>query len=106
MVHSSKPCWNTFRVQKKGRHRIDIAFRDRIPEVADHEDIPYVRFVVEKTWRWRPPVGLGHPHATTHDIAYDGMPIPKGAHIHLDGYALRHDPSRHPEPDPLHAGAI
>ncbi|KAK4609167.1 Cytochrome P450 monooxygenase [Fulvia fulva] len=86
-------------VQEKARHEVDKVVGDRIPEFADYESIPYVRCLVKETWRWRPPVGLGHPHVTTDDIVYDGMRIPKGSHIHLNGYALQHDPARHPQPD-------
>ena len=44
-------------------------------------------------------MGLGHPHVTTEEIHYNGMRIPKGSHIHLNGYAIHHDPNRHPDPD-------
>lgn len=55
--------------------------------------------MVKETWRWRPPVGLGHPHVTVEDIHYNGMRIPQGSHIHLNGYAIQHDPQHHPDPD-------
>lgn len=49
--------------------------------------------------QWRPPVALGHPHLTTRDIAFDNMVIPKGAYLHLNAWAIQHDPARHENPD-------
>ncbi|KAF2163075.1 hypothetical protein M409DRAFT_26521 [Zasmidium cellare ATCC 36951] len=86
-------------VQVKARQEIEKIVDDRIPEFADYDRIPYVRCLVKETWRWRPPVGLGHPHVTTADIQYNGMRIPKGSHLHLNGYAIHQDPNRHPDPD-------
>ncbi|KAK4495443.1 hypothetical protein PRZ48_013774 [Zasmidium cellare] len=86
-------------VQAKARQEIENVVGDRIPDFADYERIPYVRCLVKETWRWRPPVGLGHPHVTTEEIHYNDMRIPQGSHVHLNGYAIQHDPSRHPDPD-------
>lgn len=89
-------------VQVKAREEIDKIVGNRIPDFSDYERIPYVRCLVKETWRWRPPVGLGHPHITTADIVYNGMRIPKGSRICLNGWAIQHDPARHHDPDHFH----
>jgi len=86
-------------VQRKAQGILDEALGSRLPTWEDYERIPYIRCLVKETWRWRPPVGLGHPHVTTDDIQYNGMRIPKGSRIHLNGWAIQHDPARHDDPD-------
>ncbi|RGP60202.1 hypothetical protein FSPOR_10791 [Fusarium sporotrichioides] len=55
--------------------------------------------IMKESWRWRPPVALGHPHMTTRDVVYEGHRIPKGARIHLNAWAIHRDPKRYPEPE-------
>ncbi|KAK4545116.1 hypothetical protein LTR36_003667 [Oleoguttula mirabilis] len=86
-------------IQSKAQGILDEALGDRLPTWDDYERIPYIRCLVKETWRWRPPVGLGHPHVTTDDIVYNNMRIPKGSRVHLNGWALGHDPARHKDPD-------
>ncbi|KAL3475771.1 cytochrome P450 [Aspergillus californicus] len=86
-------------VQQKARAEIEAVVGDRLPEFADLERIPYIRCVMKEVWRWRPPVSLGHPHVTTKDIVYNGKQIPKGARLHLNAWAISHDPKRHEDPD-------
>ncbi|KAK5116576.1 hypothetical protein LTR85_009201 [Meristemomyces frigidus] len=86
-------------VQSKAQTIVDEVVGDRLPTWEGYQRIPYVRCLVKETWRWRPPVGLGHPHVTTDDIVYNGMRIPKGSRVHLNGWALQHDPLRHKDAD-------
>ncbi|KAL2794585.1 cytochrome P450 [Aspergillus keveii] len=86
-------------VQRKARAEIEAVVGNRLPEFADLEHIPYIRCVMKELWRWRPPVSLGHPHVTTKDIVYNGQRIPKGARLHLNAWAISHDPKRHEDPD-------
>ncbi|KAK5081205.1 hypothetical protein LTR05_007999 [Lithohypha guttulata] len=86
-------------VQTKARRLITQMIGDRIPTYEDIDRIPYVRCLMKETWRWRPPVALGHPHITTRDLIYNEMRIPAGSQIHLNAYAVQHDPTRHPNPD-------
>ncbi|GAB1201341.1 hypothetical protein APSETT444_010732 [Aspergillus pseudonomiae] len=86
-------------VQQKARAQIEAVVGDRLPEFADLERIPYIRCIMKELWRWRPPVSLGHPHVTTKDIIYKGQKIPKGARLHLNAWAISHDPKRHEDPD-------
>jgi cytochrome P450 len=86
-------------IQRKAQAAIDAVVGDDIPSWSDYDRIPYVRCLVKETWRWRPPVGLGHPHVTTADIEYRGYRIPAGSRIHLNGWAIQHDAARHGKPD-------
>ncbi|KAL2847078.1 cytochrome P450 [Aspergillus pseudodeflectus] len=86
-------------VQRKARTEIEAVVGNRLPEFADLERIPYIRCVMKELWRWRPPVSLGHPHVTAKDIVYNGQRIPKGARLHLNAWAISHDPKRHEDPD-------
>ncbi|KAB8261640.1 cytochrome P450 [Aspergillus pseudonomiae] len=86
-------------VQQKARAQIEAVVGDRLPDFADLERIPYIRCIMKELWRWRPPVSLGHPHVTTKDIIYKGQQIPKGARLHLNAWAISHDPKRHEDPD-------
>lgn len=85
-------------VQTKARRLITEVVGDRIPTFDDIERIPYVRCLMKETWRWRPPVALGHPHITTKELLYNGVRIPAGSQIHLNAYAVQHDPARHQNP--------
>ncbi|RAO74354.1 uncharacterized protein BHQ10_010366 [Talaromyces amestolkiae] len=86
-------------VQRKARAEIEAVVGDRLPEFADLEGIPYVRCVMKEVWRWRPPVSLGHPHFTTKDIVYNGQCIPRGSRLHVNAWAIAHDPNRHDDPE-------
>ncbi|KAH8783605.1 cytochrome P450 [Hyaloscypha finlandica] len=83
----------------KAQKEIDFIVGNRIPTWDDLKDIPIVRCLMKEVWRWRPPVALGHPHTTTRDLEYEGLRIPKGARLHLNGWAIQHDPDRHYDPD-------
>ncbi|USP80423.1 cytochrome P450 [Curvularia clavata] len=88
-------------VQETLRKHIEagVGVDDRLPVFDDLEKIPYVRYVMKEIWRWRPPVSLGHPHTTTKELLYGGYRIPKGARLHLNAWAIGHDPSRHLDPE-------
>lgn len=93
MVQS--PNWLT-----KTQEEIDRECGDRLPTMADMENLPVLRAVVKEVLRWRPPVptGLlqdstisgydfsnsfaGIPHSSTKDYVYQGYFIPAGSTIH------------------------
>ncbi|KAF4960734.1 hypothetical protein FGADI_750 [Fusarium gaditjirri] len=72
---------------------------NRVPVFEGLERVPYIRQVMKDSWRWRPPVALGHPHTTTRDIIYKDYRTSKGARIHLNTWAIHRDPKRYPDPD-------
>ncbi|KAJ9660016.1 hypothetical protein H2201_007121 [Coniosporium apollinis] len=86
-------------VQVKARREIEAYMGDRSPVFADLEQVPCVRCLMKEVWRWRPPVALDHPHTTTRELVYDGYRIPKGSRLHINAWAIGHDPQRHQDPD-------
>ncbi|OAL52704.1 cytochrome P450 [Pyrenochaeta sp. DS3sAY3a] len=88
-------------VQEKACKEIEavVGTADRLPKYDDLEKIPYVRCLMKEVWRWRPPVALGHPHTTTKELTYGGVRLPRGSRIHLNAWAIGHDPKRHQDPE-------
>ncbi|KAF4489934.1 Cytochrome P450 monooxygenase patI [Colletotrichum fructicola Nara gc5] len=72
---------------------------ERIPVYDDLKSIPYLRMMMKELWRWRPPVALGHPHITARDLQVGEYCLPKGARLHINAYAISHDPARHEDPE-------
>lgn len=88
-------------VQNKALAEIEavVGAADRLPVCEDLESISYIRYMMKELWRWRPPVALGHPHIITKELVYNGMRLPFGSRIHLNAYAIGHDPNRHTDPE-------
>jgi len=69
-------------VQKKAQEEIDrVVGPDRLPEVADYPNLPYIRCCIKETLRWMPTVIMGVPHCVTKDDTYKGWVIPKGTTV-------------------------
>jgi cytochrome P450 len=67
-------------VQKRAQEEIDrVVGTDRLPTVADRENLPYVDAVVKEVLRWHPVAPMGLPHRSTEDDICNGYLIPKGA---------------------------
>ncbi|KAL3293122.1 cytochrome p450 [Colletotrichum asianum] len=77
----------------------DRVVGERIPVYDDLKNIPYIRMMMKELWRWRPPVALGHPHITARDLQIGEYCLPKGARLHINAYAISHDPARHEDPE-------
>ncbi|KAI8156048.1 Cytochrome P450 monooxygenase yanC [Colletotrichum sp. SAR 10_70] len=78
---------------------MDRVVGERIPVYDDLKSIPYLRMMMKELWRWRPPVALGHPHITARDLQVGEYCLPKGARLHVNAYAISHDPARHEDPE-------
>ncbi|KAI1111636.1 cytochrome P450 [Nemania sp. NC0429] len=85
-------------VSRLAQAELDRVCGDRIPDLNDLPDLPYIRGCVKESLRWMPTTILGVPHATTSEDEYLGYYIPKGASVILNVWAIHNDPSRHPEP--------
>ena len=80
-------------MQKRAQDELDAAVgRSRSPTFADAPNLPYIQAMVKESLRWRPPLPLGIPHATTQDDWYDGMFIPKGTICIVNIWQCNHDP--------------
>lgn len=70
----------------------------RTPTFDDEEQLPYIRAIVKEILRIRPITNIGTPHATTKDVVYKDMLIPKGSPVAICQYAIHFDPDRYDEP--------
>lgn len=69
-------------VQKKAQAELDhVVGPDRLPNIDDYPNLPYIRCCIKETLRWMPTVVMGVPHAVTKEDTYNGWRIPKGATI-------------------------
>lgn len=73
-------------VQKKAQEEIDrVVGVDRLPTWEDRENLPYVRGIIEETFRWMPTtLSAAVPHSLTTDDEYEGYKIPAGAMIMMN----------------------
>jgi cytochrome P450 len=79
-------------IQKKAQEEIDrVIGPDRMPELDDYEDLPYVQALVNEVHRFRTVSTLSAPHAATEDIVYGDYVIPKGTAIYQNSWGLFHD---------------
>ncbi|KAI0885431.1 cytochrome P450 [Annulohypoxylon maeteangense] len=85
-------------VCKAAQAEIDRVCGDRLPDLNDLPDLPYIRGCMKESLRWMPTVILGVPHATVRDDEYMGYKIPKGAGVILNVWGISNDPKRHPNP--------
>ncbi|KAF7289244.1 Cytochrome P450 [Mycena indigotica] len=72
---------------------------DRLPSFSDYDSLPFIRAIVNETLRWRPVAVLGGtPHASTEDLVYEGMYIPKGSTIIANLWGIHLNPVDFPDP--------
>lgn len=64
-----------------GQAEIDRVCGDRLPDLNDIPDMPYIRGCMKESLRWMPTDTLGAPHAVIQDDEYMGYKIPKGAGV-------------------------
>ncbi|PYH46717.1 cytochrome P450 [Aspergillus saccharolyticus JOP 1030-1] len=91
-------------VARAAQAELDRVCGDRLPDLNDVPDLPYIRACAKETLRWMPGFLLGVPHATTQEDTYMGYRIPKGATVIVNVWALHSDPDRYPNPrrfDPM-----
>lgn len=67
-------------VQRKAQEEIDrVVGQNRLPNIADRENLPYVEAVVNEVMRWHPIGPMGLPHGSSEDDVFEGYFIPKEA---------------------------
>ncbi|KAK7946581.1 cytochrome P450 [Apiospora aurea] len=85
-------------VAAKAQAEIDRICGDRLPDLNDFPDLPYIRGCVKESLRWMPAVTLGVPHAVTQDDSYLDYHIPKGSAVLINVWGIQNDPARHTHP--------
>lgn len=86
-------------VQRRAQEEIDcVVGTNRLPEIEDMAQLPYVRGCVKETLRWMPSTALLVPHSPLKGDIYRGHFIPAGSSVVLNVWALNMDPVRWPNP--------
>ncbi|EHK18434.1 uncharacterized protein TRIVIDRAFT_47601 [Trichoderma virens Gv29-8] len=85
-------------VSKEAQEEIDRVCGDRLPDLNDYPNLPYIRACLKESLRWMPATALGVPHAVIQDDSYLGYHIPKDAGLILNVWAIHNDSKRHPDP--------
>ncbi|KAK7471918.1 hypothetical protein VKT23_000020 [Stygiomarasmius scandens] len=91
-------------IQKKAQDEIDhvlgteIQGINRLPEIEDRENLPFVECVFQETLRWFPVLSIGVPHRSLEDDIYKGMFIPKGSIIFANARGMSLDERIYSEP--------
>ncbi|KAJ7604491.1 cytochrome P450 [Roridomyces roridus] len=81
---------------KKAQEEMDrVVGQDRVPNLSDLQNLPYVRAVILETHRFRPVAPLLFPHATT----YKNYSIPAGSTIFVNYWGISQDPTLYDAPD-------
>ncbi|KAM0715223.1 hypothetical protein Q7P37_009688 [Cladosporium fusiforme] len=92
-------------VQQKARAQIDMVCGNRLPDMSDFDQLPYIQCTAKETLRWLPVAILGGvPHAVTEDDHYQNYLIPKGAGVLNNVYTICSDPVRYPQPRSFEPG--
>jgi cytochrome P450 len=66
-------------VVKKAQEELDrVVGHDRLPQLSDQEDLPYISAIIKELLRWFCPLPLGLPKRVTRDDVYRGYLIPSG----------------------------
>ncbi|KAF9784339.1 cytochrome P450 [Thelephora terrestris] len=85
--------------QKKAQKEIDqLLGRDRLPTLADQDDLPYIWAIVKEIYRWHVPLPINIPKLLREDDDYKGYHLPKGTVFMENVWALFRDPVAYPEP--------
>ncbi|KAI2618169.1 cytochrome P450 [Hypoxylon sp. NC1633] len=85
-------------VSKAAQAELDRVCGDRLPDLNDLPDLPYIRGCMKESMRWMPTDILGVPHAVIRDDEYMGYKIPKDAAVMWNVWTVHNDPKRHPDP--------
>lgn len=55
-------------IQRRVQQELDsVVSQDRLPQVKDAEDLPYLTAVVRETFRWKPSLPLSESHYSFDD---------------------------------------
>jgi len=86
-------------VVKKAQEEIDrVVGSDRLPQLSDQENLPYVSAVIKELLRWTCPLPFGLPKRVTEDDIYKGYFIPAGTTIIENIWGICYDEDVYPNP--------
>ncbi|KAI4520358.1 cytochrome P450 [Schizophyllum commune Loenen D] len=86
-------------VQARAQAELDaIVGPDRLPDLADRMNLPYIERIMQETFRFWPTSPLGAPHKSTEDDVHRGMFIPKGSLVLFNAFAISHNEAVYADP--------
>ncbi|KAF7347310.1 hypothetical protein MVEN_01486400 [Mycena venus] len=91
-------------VQAEAQRELDLVVgKDRLPDISDRPDLPYMNALCKEVLRWHNANPTGIPHRTREDFIYErkGHPpvlIPKDSVIIPNIWYMAHDPKRYSDP--------
>ena len=67
---------------RKAQEELDrIVGVERLPQLSDQDDLPYISALIKELFRWGCPAPIGIPKRAMKDDVYKGYFIPAGATI-------------------------
>ncbi|KAI0267099.1 cytochrome P450 [Gloeopeniophorella convolvens] len=86
--------------QSKAQAEIDhVIGSDRLPTLADRDNLPYVNALISELIRWAVVTPIGVPHKVSADDIHRGYHIPKGSIVIPNIWHMLHDPSVYSNPE-------
>ncbi|KAJ6460007.1 cytochrome P450 [Mycena sanguinolenta] len=92
-------------VQAAAQHEIDtVVGHDRLPDISDREQLPYLNALCKELFRWHIVAPLGMVHRTRDDMIYDRggdlqpVLIPKDSLVIANLWQMTHDPAHYANP--------
>ncbi|KAJ7637837.1 cytochrome P450 [Mycena rosella] len=90
-------------VMKRAQAEIEsVVGSDRLPQLSDRAQMPFIDAMVLESLRWHPVAPLGFPHRLTEDDHYEGFLLPKGALVQakrrVTDVGITRDPAIYPNP--------
>ena len=80
-------------IQQRLHQELDqVIGPDRLPELDDEKNLPYLEATITETLRLSPIAALSVPHKTTVDTTLQGYSVPKGTTVLTNLWSLHHDP--------------
>ena len=87
-------------VQQRLHQELDqVIGPDRLPELEDKKNLPYLEATITETLRLSSIGPLSVPHKSTVDTTLQGYSIPKGTTVLTNLWSLHHDPEIWDDPD-------
>ncbi|PCH38773.1 cytochrome P450 [Wolfiporia cocos MD-104 SS10] len=86
-------------VLAKAQQEMDrVIGAERLPDLEDRDNLPYLECILKETYRWRVVNPLAIPHCSLSDDVYRGYDIPARSIIIPNLWYISHDPEMYPEP--------
>ena len=105
-ITASTVCWallyliNYPDVWQKLHQELDHVFgAERLPELEDKKNLPYLEATIPETLRITSLGPLAIPHKTTVDTTLQGYNIPKNTTVLINLWSLHHDPEIWDDPN-------